>query len=69
MSVLLERLAKDGSAPLERYGYQVGGHYLIFQYKDTICKPVIPREHFFYQTTPELLKRYVPGYYGESAVS
>lgn len=65
MSVLLDQLAKEGSVPLERYGHQVGGHYLLFQFKDSLCKPIIPREHFFYQTAPEAIRRYVPGYYGE----
>lgn len=65
MSELLEQLARDGSVPLERYGHQVGGHYLMFKFKDTLCKPVIPREHFFYQTAPREVKRYMPTYYGE----
>lgn len=64
MSLLLEQLDKDGSIPLESYGHQVGGHHLLFKYKDTLCKPVIAREQFFYVTVPEGIKRYIPAYYG-----
>ena len=63
--VLLERLEKEGAVPLERYGHQVGGHFLFFKFEDTICKPLIAREHFFYQTVPPLLKRYLPAYHGK----
>lgn len=65
MSVLLERLAREGSVPLERYGHQVGGHHMLFKFQDTLCKPVIAREHFFYQTVPPIMSRYVPAYHGE----
>lgn len=65
MSDLLEQLAKEGSVPLERYGHQVGGHHMMFKFKETLCKPVIPREHFFYQTAPPVIKRYIPSYHGE----
>jgi len=65
MSILLEELEKEGSVPLERYGDQVGGHHLLLKFKDTLCKPVFSREHYFYQTAPDVLKRYLPGYYGE----
>ena len=65
MSVLLEELAKEGSAPLDRYGHQVGGHHQLFKFKDDLCKPVQAREHFFYQSAPEIIKRYIPAYYGK----
>ena len=65
MSVLLEQLAKEGEVPLERYGHQVGGRQLLFKYKDSICKPLIAREHFFYETAPEAIRRYIPCYYGK----
>ena len=64
MSALLERLAKDGSVTLKSYGHQVGGHHLLFKFDQELCKPVIPREHFFYQTAPKLIRRYIPAYYG-----
>ena len=64
MSVLLEQLAKHGSVPLEGYGHQVGGHFLLMKFEDTICKPLIRREHFFYETLPEDLKLFLPAYYG-----
>ena len=64
MSVLLEELEKEGSVLLETYGHQVSGHHLIFGFKDTICKPLNPREHFFYQTAPLPIRRYNPAYHG-----
>lgn len=65
MSLLLERLAEHGSVPLEGYGHQVGGHFLLMKFEDAaICKPLIQREHFFYETLPEDLKLFLPGYYG-----
>ena len=64
MSVLMERLVQVGAVPLERYGHQVGGRQLLFKYEDTLCKPLIDREHFFYETASEALRRYIPCYYG-----
>ncbi len=65
MSVLLEKLSKEGSVPLERYGHQVGGHHMLFKFQDVLCKPVVSREHFFYQTAPPVMKRYIPTYHGK----
>ncbi len=65
MAVLLERLEKEGSVPLEYYGHQVGGHHALFQFRDALVKPVVLREHFFYRTAPEILKKYLPSYSGE----
>ena len=65
MSLLLERLAEHGSVPLEGYGHQVGGHFLLMKFEDAaICKPLIQREHFFYETLPDDLKLFLPAYYG-----
>ena len=64
MSVLLAELAKGGSVPLEKYEHQVGGKNMLFKYKDELCKAVLPREHFFYQSVPDVIKTYVPAYYG-----
>ena len=51
--------------PLEGYGHQVGGHFLLMKFEDSaICKPLIQREHFFYETLPEDLKQFLPAYYG-----
>lgn len=62
---MIEEIAKEGRVPLELYGHQVGGHHMLFKYKDKVCKPVIPREHFFYQTAPEVVTRYIPTYHGK----
>ncbi len=64
MSLLLKELAKEGSVPLERYGHQVGGRHMFYKFKGELCKPVEPREHFFYQTAPEVIRRFTPAYYG-----
>ena len=64
MSALLEKLVKDGSVPLKSYGHQVGGHHLFFKFEEELCKPLHPREHFFYLTAPKRIKRYIPAYYG-----
>ncbi len=64
MAVLLEKLEKEGEVPLERYGHQVGGRQPLLKYKDCLCKPLIPRERFFYETAPEAVRRYFPHYHG-----
>ena len=66
MSVLLEELEREGSVVLENYGHQVGGHHLLLKFKDTLCKPLITREHFFYQTAPEVIRRYIPTHHGKA---
>jgi len=65
MSVLLERLEEEGEVPLERYGHQVGGRQLFLKYHDCLCKPLVPRERFFYETAPAAVRRYIPQYFGK----
>ncbi len=60
----MDKLVMEGSVNLEAYGHQVGGHQLMFKFGDTLCKPVNDREHFFYATAPDEIKRYIPGYFG-----
>ena len=50
---------------LEAYGHQVGGHSLLLRYGDALCKPLLPREHFYYETIPHELKAFTPRYNGE----
>ena len=71
MARLIERLEQEGSAPLEAYGHQVGGHHLLVKYeKDTICKPmsVSSKEFQFYESLSPELRLFTPGYHGELCV-
>ena len=44
---------------------QVGGHSMMLRLDDnTVCKTLIPREHYFYQTMPEEMREFVPSYKG-----
>eukprot|EP00731_Ephydatia_muelleri_P007697 Em0004g35a len=50
---------------LGTFGHQVGGHSVILKLPNqTICKPLLPREHFFYESVAQELKNYTPEYYG-----
>ncbi len=67
MSSLLARLSSEGSAPLEPYGHQVGGHHLLLKYgKEFICKPMGDRERAFYETLIPDLRQFTAGFHGES---
>lgn len=51
---------------LGTFGHQVGGHSVILKLPNqTICKPLLPREHFFYESVAQELKNYTPEYYGK----
>ncbi len=65
MASLLERLEKEGSAPLEPYGHQVGGHHLLVKYgNECICKPMDDKERGFYESFSPELRIFTPSYYG-----
>ena len=50
---------------LEPFVHQVGGHIpMVCLDADTVCKPLIEREHRFYRTLPESLKRFTPQFEG-----
>ena len=52
--------------PLEPFIHQVGGHCAVMKYdEDTLCKPLIQREHHFYEELPEELAHFTPEYRGE----
>jgi len=54
---------------LEPFVHQVGGHASMMQFDETtICKPLIPREHHFYQMVPAEMKRFMPEYRGKCRV-
>ncbi|CAL1529554.1 unnamed protein product [Lymnaea stagnalis] len=55
--------------PLAPFDHQVAGQSSMLRYDTTtVCKPLIAREHFVYQTLPEELKEFTPEYRGEIEV-
>ncbi|XP_020792485.2 inositol hexakisphosphate kinase 2-like [Boleophthalmus pectinirostris] len=55
---------------LEPFVHQVGGHSCVLRFGDqTICKPLIPREHQFYKSLPAAMRRFTPQYRGVVSVS
>ncbi|XP_020344902.1 inositol hexakisphosphate kinase 2 [Oncorhynchus kisutch] len=78
MSPALEALMQaDGTLPypgkgvmLEPFVHQVGGHSCVLRFGDqTICKPLIPREHQFYKSLPPEMRKFTPQYRGVVSVS
>lgn len=50
---------------LEPFVHQVGGHSCVLRFNDkTICKPLIQREHQFYETLPTEMRKFTPQYEG-----
>ncbi|XP_066553746.1 inositol hexakisphosphate kinase 2 [Amia ocellicauda] len=55
---------------LEPFVHQVGGHSCVLRFSEqTICKPLIPREHQFYKSLPAEMKKFTPQYKGVVSVS
>ncbi|XP_068172436.1 inositol hexakisphosphate kinase 2-like [Antennarius striatus] len=55
---------------LEPFVHQVGGHSCVLRFgEQTICKPLIPREHQFYKTLPSAMRTFTPQYRGVVSVS
>ncbi|XP_027859067.1 inositol hexakisphosphate kinase 2-like [Xiphophorus couchianus] len=55
---------------LEPFVHQVGGHCCVLRFgEQTICKPLIPREHRFYKTLPAAMRKFTPQYRGVVSVS
>ncbi|UYV68995.1 hypothetical protein LAZ67_6001963 [Cordylochernes scorpioides] len=54
-------------AQLEPFTHQVGGHTQIFQMdQNTLCKPLIYRELYFYMNMPTAIRPFIPRYKGTS---
>lgn len=54
---------------LEPFLHQVGGHSCVLRFNDkTICKPLIQREHLFYETLPAEIRKFTPQYKGRSSL-
>ncbi|KAJ8361096.1 hypothetical protein SKAU_G00176210 [Synaphobranchus kaupii] len=55
---------------LEPFVHQVGGHSCVLRFSEqTICKPLIPREHQFYKSLPAEMRKFTPQYRGVVSVS
>lgn len=55
---------------LEPFVHQVGGHCCVLRFgEQTICKPLIPREHQFYKTLPAAVRKFTPQYRGKAIQS
>ncbi|KAJ8257172.1 hypothetical protein GJAV_G00182650 [Gymnothorax javanicus] len=54
---------------LEPFVHQVGGHSCVLRLgEQTICKPLIPREHQFYKSLPAAMRKFTPQYRGVVSV-
>lgn len=62
----VSELTKNGPVELNVYGHQVGGHSLLMKFGKAVCKPMIPRENFFYTSIPQQIREFTPHYYGMS---
>ncbi|XP_070707188.1 inositol hexakisphosphate kinase 2-like [Pempheris klunzingeri] len=55
---------------LEPFVHQVGGHCCVLRFgEQTVCKPLIPREHQFYKSLPAAMRKFTPQYRGVVSVS
>ena len=55
----------DKGVMLEPFVHQVGGHSCVLRFgEQTICKPLIPREHQFYKSLPSAMRKFTPQYRG-----
>lgn len=55
----------DKGVMLEPFVHQVGGHSCVLRFgEQTICKPLIPREHQFYKSLPAAMRKFTPQYRG-----
>lgn len=74
MSPALEVLMQADGTPypgkgvmLEPFVHQVGGHSCVLRFgEQTICKPLIPREHQFYKSLPPEMRKFTPQYKGKT---
>ena len=57
---------RDKGILLEPFVHQVGGHSCVLRFNETtLCKPLVPREHQFYETLPAEMRKFTPQYKGE----
>ncbi|XP_070565963.1 inositol hexakisphosphate kinase 1-like [Ptychodera flava] len=61
----MDRMELEGGVPLEPFVHQVGGHCSMMKFDEhTICKPLISRERYFYESLPNDIRRFTPQYRG-----
>uniref|UniRef100_A0A8C6TUW1 Kinase n=1 Tax=Neogobius melanostomus TaxID=47308 RepID=A0A8C6TUW1_9GOBI len=63
--------SRGGSGPggPEAFCTPGGGHCCVLRFREeTICKPLIPREHQFYKTLPTAMRKFTPQYRGKHLV-
>lgn len=62
-----QQLYVEKGVMLEPFVHQVGGHCCVLRFgEQTICKPLIPREHQFYKTLPSAVRKFTPQYRGKA---
>jgi len=55
----------DGTVALEPFLHQVGGHSSMMKFDEhTVCKPLISRERYFYESLPNDIRRFTPQFRG-----
>ncbi|XP_061584006.1 inositol hexakisphosphate kinase 2-like [Cololabis saira] len=65
-----QQCCMDKGVMLEPFVHQVGGHSCVLRFgEQTICKPLIPREHQFYKSLPTAMRKFTPQYRGVVSVS
>uniref|UniRef100_A0A667ZH95 Kinase n=1 Tax=Myripristis murdjan TaxID=586833 RepID=A0A667ZH95_9TELE len=65
-----EQCYMEKGVMLEPFVHQVGGHSCVLRFgEQTICKPLIPREHQFYKSLPAAMRKFTPQYRGVVSVS
>ncbi|XP_053268324.1 inositol hexakisphosphate kinase 2 [Pleuronectes platessa] len=65
-----QQLYMEKGVMLEPFIHQVGGHSCVLSFgEQTICKPLIPREHQFYKSLPAEIREFTPQYRGVVSVS
>lgn len=61
-----EYIRRHAPVLLQTYSNQVGGHVPLLLLGDgLICKPVIPREKYFYETVSREVRHFTPYFQGE----
>uniref|UniRef100_A0AAV2M698 Kinase n=1 Tax=Knipowitschia caucasica TaxID=637954 RepID=A0AAV2M698_KNICA len=70
MQMEQQQICVEKGVMLEPFVHQVGGHSCVLRFgEQTLCKPLIPREHQFYKSLPSAMRRFTPQYRGVVSVS
>ncbi|XP_077978300.1 inositol hexakisphosphate kinase 1-like [Glandiceps talaboti] len=61
----MDHVKHDGAVALEPFVHQVGGHNSMMKFDEyTVCKPLISRERYFYESLPNDIRRFTPQFRG-----